>query len=290
MVEKTKKSNNYIQFTLKVVVWLLLYGSFFYFEDFYQQHAMLDKITDALMLFLTCSILFSIGRFSVITVYNRRHAHHKVRSNFVLAINRLTAVLNTTVGIISVMIALGIHPGEFLTSLTIVAMAIAVTFREYITNMISGLIIMFSDQLAIGDRIEVGGHEGRIVDITFSSLVLQDENEDMVTVPNNLVFTSPMVNLSAHRSTLFSVKFELPLDIAVEVDTLEELLYSGFVSHPHLSGDNDLGLKVVEIGKDFVKYRMEMHANSSSSKLHRQLENEVLKEVLKFKRAFGKEK
>lgn len=281
-----KKHTGSWQFVVKLVLWILLYASFWRFEDFYKTHRYVNNASNALNLFLTASILYSIGRYTMITLYNKRHENRAVRGNFVLGINRLTAVLNTSTAIIAAMLALGIDPREFVTSLTIVAMAIAVTFREYITNMISGLFIMFNDQLSVGDRVKIGEYRGRIVDITFSSLLIQDEEDDIVMVPNNMVFTSPMVNFSAHRSSLFSVRFELPLQTAVEIDKLEEQIQKTLVNHPYLTGDDDLHLKVVEIGKDYVKYKMEMHATSSSSKLHRQLENEILKEVLLFKRSY----
>lgn len=285
MVEdKVINSKISLQFVFKIVAWVLLYTSFWYLSDFYQANPRIDRVTDAINLFLTLSIIFSFGRFILITLYNSRHANRAVRGNFVLGINRLTAVLNTSVAIIAILVALGINPKEFVTSMTIVAMAIAVTFREYITNMLSGLFIMFSDSLSVGDRVKIGEYKGRIVDITFSSLIIQDEEEDMVMVPNNYVYTMPMVNLSAHRSTLFTVKFELPLQTAVEVVELEERIKGTLVNHPQLEGDDDMGLKVIEIGKDFVKYKIELHATSSSNRLHRQLENEILREVLKFKR------
>ncbi len=289
IMTEEKKDTNPIPFLVKLVLWILLYASFWYSGDFYQQHPRLNKVSDGLNLFLTASILFSIGRYIIITIYNKRHEKRIVRGNFVLGINRLTVVLNTSVALISFMIAFGIDPREFVTSLTIVAMAIAVTFREYITNLISGLFIMFSDQLSVGDRVKVGEHKGRIVDINFSSLIIQNEDDDMVMVPNNMVFTSPIINLSAHRSTLFLVKFELPLQAAVEVDKLEKSIQALLANHPYLTGEDDLQLKVVEIGKDYAKYKMEMHAKSSSNKVHKQVENEVFKEVLKFKRDYDVE-
>lgn len=283
-MNEKKKDTNPIPFLIKLILWILLYASFWYFGSFYKERPWLNNFSNGLNLFLTSSILFSIGRYTVIMIYNKRHEKRAVRGNFVLGINRLTVILNTTMAVIGLMIALSIDPREFVTSLTIVAMAIAVTFREYITNLISGLFIMFSDQLSVGDRVKIADHKGRIVDINFSSLVIQNEDDDIVMVPNNMVFTTAMVNLSAHRSTLFLVKFELPLQAAVEVDKLEENIQALLRNHPYLTGEDELQLKVIEIGKDNVKYKMEMHAKSSSNKVHKQVENEVFREVLKFQR------
>lgn len=262
-----------------ILIWVLAR-----FDSTLDQRSWIPRALGGVLSFLIPSIILSIIRFSMITIYNARHAHRAVRGNFVVGINRLTAVANAICAIIALMIIFGIRPLEFITSLTIVAMALAVTFRDYITNMISGLIIMFSDQLSIGDRIKFGDHQGRIVDITLANLVIQDEEDDIVMVPNNLVFTSTFTNLSAYRSRLFTVRFELPLHVAVKIDELENVLQESLINHPNLEADTPIELKVVEIGKDFVRYRIDLHAVSYSNKLHRRLENEILKEVLKFER------
>lgn len=232
--------------------------------------------------FLIPSIVLSVIRVLIISVYNARHANRDVRGNFVLGINRLTAIINTILFVIAAMVTFGINPIDFLTSLTFVAMAIAVLFRDYITNLLSGLFIMFSEQLSVGDRIKVGEHQGRIIDVTFANILLQNEEDDIVMVPNNQVFTHPMVNLSAHRSNLFTVKFELPLNLATDIKTLEQAVQDTIRNHPNLDTENIPNLMVEEIGKDFVRYKIELYAVSSSNKLHRALENEVLREILIF--------
>lgn len=243
------------------------------------------QLLRGLSYFLVPSIFISIVRFVVIALYNARHAKRAVRGNFVLGINRLTAMINSILIVIAIMVTFGINPKEFVTSLTIVAMAIAVIFRDYITNLISGLFIMFSEQLSVGDRIKMGDQKGRIVDITFANIELQNDEDDIVMIPNNLVFSSPMVNLSAHRSNLFTVKFELPLQVAADIDALEEEMKAMLVNHPNIEADSDIVLTVVEIGKDFVRYKIELHAVSSSNRLHKQIENEILKQILVYQKA-----
>ncbi|WP_166334139.1 mechanosensitive ion channel family protein [Sphingobacterium chungjuense] len=287
-----RRSRQIMIFILKIVIAGILIWSQVQFEEIYalspeskRARSFPMQMLLAAYTFLIPSIIFSIIRYSFIAIYHARNANRAVRGNFVLGVNRLTAVANAICAIIAMMIFFGINPLEFVTSLTIVAMAIAVTFRDYITNMISGLIIMFSDQLSIGDRIRVGNQQGRIIDITLANIVFQDEEDDMVMVPNNMVFTSTLTNHSAHPSSLFAVKFELPLDVALEVELLESALRESLQAHPNLQDGEEMELKVVEIGKDYVKYRIDLHAVSNSNKLHRRLENEILKEVLKFEQS-----
>ena len=272
-------------FIAKVILVILIIFSHLHFEHEIEQRKLLAQVLKGLYSFLIPSILLSMVRFLVIILYNARNSIKRERGNFVLGINRLTAVLNTVFLVIAIMTAFGINPKDFITSITIVAMAIAVIFKDYITNMISGLIVMFSEQLSVGDRIQVGDHKGRIIDITFANLVLQDEEDDIVMVPNNLVFTSTFMNLSAHQSSLFTVKFELPLEVSLHLEELEEHLKLSLMTHPNLEfKEDEFQVKVLDIGKDFVRYKIDLYAVTNSNRMHRNIENEILKEIIKFER------
>jgi len=279
--ENEEKSKVPFYFLLKMVVAVSLFFLVLNFDI--DNKPWLFQFIKGAWTFLLPSIIVSIARFIVISFYNARHTKKNVRGNFVLGINRLTAVLNAALFGIAIMIAFGVNPKEFLTSMTIVAMAIAVTFRDYITNMISGLLIMFSDQLSVGDRIQVNNDKGRIEDITLSNIVLKNEEDDIVLVPNNIFFNHPLTNLSVHRSKFFTVKFELPLSVAVQTDALEEQLRVLFRAHPELDMKEDLKLRVEEIGKDFVRFKIELVGNTASDRLHKEIEYEVLKQILVFK-------
>ncbi len=281
----TEQENKYrisAVFIAKIILFII-FGALFYYRDI-QQGALLYQIIIGINSFLVPSIIVSVIRVVIISVYNARHVKGSVRGNFVLGINRLTTMLNVIFLIVGLMVAMGVNPLDFLMSLTFVAMAIAVLFRDYITNMLSGLFVMFSEQLSVGDRIRVGEHEGRIIDVTFAHIEIQNEEDDIVMVPNNLVFNNPIINLSAHRSSLFTVKFELPLPSALAVEQLEEEVRIFLRNHPNLAKNNEINLEIVEIGKDYVRYKVELYATQTSNRLHRQLENELLRHILLFEK------
>ncbi|MCW8313335.1 mechanosensitive ion channel family protein [Sphingobacterium sp. InxBP1] len=273
-----------VSFVVRIILWIALTASFVQFDAFYQQKETIRNIAYGLNTFLTANVLISIGHFILVKLYNSRNEQQVVRSNFVLGVTRVATVVNVFFILVSLMIAAGINPKEFITSLTIVAMAIAVIFREYITNMISGLIIMFSDQFAIGDRIKIGEYQGKIVDITLANLVVRDEDDDAVMIPNNLVFTATLVNKTSQKSNKIVVKFELPIDRAVGVEELELYFKPLFGRNPNLDHAQGFTVKVADVGKDFIKYKVEVTTISSSNKIHQQVQSRILNEVLQFKK------
>ncbi|WP_114789129.1 mechanosensitive ion channel [Niabella yanshanensis] len=280
--QETKTSRPTPYFIIKIIISLILFAVSVYIPSL-QQHKWITQLINGAWTFLIPSTAVSVLRFILISFYNRRHAKKTVRGNFVLGISQLTAILNVAFFLLAFMVGLGINPVEFLTSMTIVAMAIAVTFRDYITNMISGLLIMFSEQLSIGDRIRIGNEKGRVEDITLSNIVLKNEDDDIVMVPNNFFYNQSITNLSVHRSKFFYVKFELPLTVAHHSDELETDLQELLRTHPGLEKENEVKLSVEQIGKDFVKFKMELIAINNSDRLHRQIENDALKRILLFK-------
>lgn len=281
MSEEVKKRKIPFAFMMKILVFILLLPIYFYGQDLLARK-WVSQLLIGLNSFLIPSIIISVIRVVIISLYNARHARRAVRGNFVLGINRLTTILDVVFFISGIMVAMGINPLDFLTSLTIVAMAIALIFRDYITNMLSGLFIMFSEQFSVGDRVKIGEHKGRIVDVTFAHIEVQNDEDDIIMIPNNVVFINPVVNLSAHRSHLFAVKFELPLQAGANVQELEEEIRKVLANHPNLDKGNTQDLEVVEIGKDYIRYKVELYAVSSSNKLHKQLENELMRHILLF--------
>ncbi|MDQ1150601.1 mechanosensitive ion channel family protein [Sphingobacterium zeae] len=276
-----------ISFFIRTILLVALTASFVQFESFYKQREIIRNISYGLNTFLTASVLISIGHFILVKLYNSRNEQQIVRGNFVLGITRVATVGNVFFIIVSLMIAVGINPKDFITSMTIVAMAIAVIFREYITNMISGLIIMFSDQFSVGDRIKIGEYQGKIVDITLANLVVRDEDDDAVMIPNNLVFTATLVNKTSQKSNKIVVKFELPIDVAVAVEELERYLTPLFQQNPNLDHAQGFIIKVADLAKDYIKYKVEVSTISSSNKIHQQVQSRILNEILQFQRGKG---
>ncbi|MDM1293223.1 mechanosensitive ion channel [Sphingobacterium sp. N143] len=276
-----------ISFIVRIILWVVLTASFVPLADVYEQRKTIRDIAYGLNTFLTASVLISIGHFILVKLYNSRNEQQVVRGNFVLGITRVATVGNVFFIIVSLMIAIGINPRDFITSMTIVAMAIAVIFREYITNMISGLIIMFSDQFAVGDRIKIGEYQGKIVDITLANLVVRDEDDDAVMIPNNLVFTATLVNKTSQKSNKIVVKFELPLDRAAAVEELELYFKPLFQNNTNLDHAQGFTVKIADVAKDYIKYKVEVSTISSSNKIHQQVQSSILNEVLQFKKLFG---
>lgn len=274
---------SYLVFVMKLVAVFLIGLSMARYAWFYVDHPIVYNLAYGLNTFLTGSVLISIGRFLLISWYGRRRqGNERMRGNVVLGINQFAGVLNVVFAVLGIMLALGIEPRDFLTSITLVAMAIALLFRDYITNMISGLLILFSDRFTVGDFIKIGEYQGRIIDITLSNIVIRNEDDDMVLIPNNTAFTLNIVNQTLENKRKMIVDFYLPLDRAHHKDQLEQALRDTMATMPEQVAVDSVQFRVVSIHHTDVHYKLSFLLHTQAKTRKSDIRDRLLQEVLTF--------
>ncbi|WP_177181073.1 mechanosensitive ion channel family protein [Parapedobacter koreensis] len=282
-IMKQRAIRDRLFFLFKVVLWVVIAYSFATAEAWYGDHPRVRQFAYGLNTFLTGSVLISIGRFIFIALYKRRNIKNdRIRGNYVLGINQIATLLNVAFVIIGLMLVFGINPREFLTSITIVAMAIALLFRDYITNMISGLLIMFSDQFTVGDNVRIGEHKGKIVDITLANIMVKNEDDDVVLIPNNTAFTANIINQSLQNSKKLTVDFELPLAHSYDQEALKNSLETVVKQYGGAIVTGSFQFKVVGVGKDVVKYKLQFFTTKRDADVRRRVRNDVYQRLIAY--------
>lgn len=275
-----KTGKEILTILVKVVVYLLL--TYFYINrpGLYVEYPGLNKMASALMLFIGPSMLISIIRFIVIYIYIRKHKlKSNIKDNFILGINRIVSILNTVFLVIAIMSLFDVNPTNLIFSVSIVAAAIAVTFKDYINNMINGLIIMFSDRLSLGDHIKLGDHEGKILDITLINMILQNEDSDMVIIPNSIAFSSVIINQSKQNIKKLSIEFDLSLKNSYTPEYLEKYLNKAIENHTENVVEDGLSVKTLSISKDVAAFKVMVllkHYDKVKERVVRRLINTAL--------------
>ncbi len=279
---KRKNRKERVIFFIKLLIFLaLLYFNHIQEPDLYVKYPTLDKLTNALALFLSANLLISLGWLIIISWYIRKNQlKTNVKDNFVLGINRIASVLNTVFFIVAVMLFFDIHPKQFLTSISIVAAAIALLFRDYITNMINGLIIMFSDQLSLGDHIVIGEHSGKIQDITLVNVVMLNDDDDVILIPNSSIFTSLIVNQSKQNIKKVTVEFELDHKHLLTLDVLEQRLQNVLSPYNNAITPGTFLLRTLEIKKDMARFKVQLLLSMQDKKTERAIRRMLYTEIL----------
>lgn len=252
-----------------------------YFRDW---DPFMENFLRALVFFLGANIIISLARIITVRLYLRKKGQDPMRSNFVLGINRISDILNVGILLITFMLLFGTNPLEFFTSITIVAAAIAIVSKDYITNMINGLIIMFSDQLTLGDTIKVGEHEGKITDVTLLNIVLINEDSDLVMVPNNLLLTAQVINHSKQHIKKLTFEFDMKIVPGLDVNEIEDKLRKVILGFDQQVNPGSFYLKTLAIHKEEVKFKCQFLMNTFKKDLEKEIRRKVNQTIIEIAR------
>lgn len=111
----------------------------------------------------------------------------------------------------------GISIAPILTALGVGGMAVALSLQETLANIFSGLHLILSKQLRIGDYIRLNtGEEGRVTDITWRfTTIVPAGDANMVVVPNQKIASSIITNFSMPRR---DIVIKIPIGVAYGSD------------------------------------------------------------------------
>lgn len=236
-----------------------------------------------MIFFLGVNVIISVASNTLILWY--KHKNETARgfhNNFILGIQQIASVLNVVAVIIALLLFFNFNPISLFTSISIAAAAIALLTKDYITQMINGLIIMFSNKLSLGDHIIVGEHRGKIVDITLINVIIKNDDNDLVLIPNATIFNTSVINQSKQNVRLISMEFELSLNLNMDPDDIENHMLSIMQAYPMAIPQHSFLLKVSSIHKDFVRYKLQFQMSIQDRKLEKKIKRKINKEIMSF--------
>lgn len=75
-----------------------------------------------------------------------------------------------------------------------VILGLGFAFREYISSMMAGIVVLFESPYRIGDRIRIGDYYGEVKRFGLRSFELQTLNDRRVTIPHKTIWENPIIN------------------------------------------------------------------------------------------------
>jgi small-conductance mechanosensitive channel len=131
------------------------------------------------------------------------------------AIGTITRYVVLVAGFMIVMQTVGINLTTFNVLAGAVGVGIGFGLQDIVKNFISGLIIMFDRPIHIGDRIEIGGAQGEVVDIGARRVTMTTPEGITVVVPNGKLITETVKNLHGAGS---ATALQVPINVTRDSD------------------------------------------------------------------------
>lgn len=177
-------------------------------------------LTKLLSYILFTSNVFSITRVlartvdGVVTMYFERSGRNLPKTTL---LNSILIGVIYAMGLLVILQYYGISIAPILTAAGVGGMAVALALQETLANIFSGLHLILSKQLRIGDYIKLGsGEEGRVTDITWRfTTIIPLGASNTIVIPNKTIAGANITNYSLPT---LNINVSVPVGVAYDSD------------------------------------------------------------------------
>lgn len=182
-------------------------------------------------------------------------------------LNNIANIIIYTIGILIILQSYGISVTPIITALGVGGMAVALALQETLANIFSGLHLIISKQIRLGDYVKLGtGEEGCVTDITWRFTTIQAVANNVIIVPNQKIASAILTNYNMPKQEIsivipVSVSYDSDLDhvervtLAVATEIMKKIEHT-LTAHPavrfHTFADSSINFNVILHSSQFL--------------------------------------
>jgi small-conductance mechanosensitive channel len=126
-----------------------------------------------------------------------------------------------------------------------IAVALGFAFKDYVSSIIAGVVMLFEGSYRVGDRIQIGEHYGEVVGYGLRSIQVQTPDDNEVTIPHSTSWTEAVSNANSGKLEA-QVATDFYFDHEVDVELVLRVLYQAAYSSKY----TQLKLPIVVVIKE----------------------------------------
>lgn len=197
--------------------------------------------------------MFILSKYAQYVISRQVLQEFQIEKHTQFILLRLLHFSLITIGILITFNTLGIS----LTSIVLIfgGLSIGIGFglQNLVSNLISGLILIFERPIKIGDLVEFMDDNifGRVSSINLRSTVIIAVDEKEIIIPNSQLITEPVHNLT-HYNNYFRVRIEVNVSFNSDVDLVKNALLEVANAHPEVIKEPTLEME--DVTAPFVRF------------------------------------
>ncbi len=157
--------------------------------------------------------------------------------------------------------AIGIQVTSLVAILSVAGLAISLSVQGMLSNVLSGLLLLFIKPFKVGDYVEVGTVSGFIKEIGFVHTKILTFENILVYMPNSDVSNGKITNYSTEEKRRFNLKFTVSYDCPPE--KVRKVLLDYISAHPRIDREPAPFVGVNEYKESSIEYVVRAWADNS---------------------------
>ncbi len=243
------------------------------------------NIVSFLMRLIGVVLILNVG-YHLLDMYYRktRRISSKSKDRVTTAIYNLYLLVLVFAVFFMILGFFGVDIQTLFTSLSIVAAAFVILFKEYITPILGGFALVITKDMNIGDYVKIGEHKGKVVNMTLYKLSLLNDDDDLISLPNDKVYQSELVNFSRGNYRKMSIPFEIDAAFEGSLEDLESNLINVLGEYHELIEPESFNLRIESISSKELSLKFQYTLLQVDRKLEQQIRKKTVRQVVNYLR------
>jgi small-conductance mechanosensitive channel len=272
--------------SMKRIIWEILkwviFGGAVYIR-FYDPFEFSQHYTDNVAHTLVNFVIFVFGaRLMLQIVEYYLSKGRNASSNVKLGLRNIYYIFVALALLMLGLSLIGIDYRTLFTSLSIVAAAIAIVTKEFIAEILCGIIMSFSKRILINDYVRIGEMKGKILDMGLHKITFLNEDDDIIFIPNSKVYNSEIINYTQSDQRRINIDFELIISMVNNFEQLEQDLRDELKDIEPLIDPTSFVLKITNLTKDVVELKLLFTSTSAEPEDVRDLRRRTTRRLLNY--------
>lgn len=147
-----------------------------------------------------------LGRY----VDNKIYVNAKDKNTSIILLGHVMYYTITVIGFLLILRIYGVEIASIVAIIATIGFAIGLSLQGSLSDIASGILVTFFKIFNIGDVIQIGDIEGKVVDFKLIHTVLEEvSTKTIVTIPNRKLQDTPVQNLSKQGFHYFVIQILL---------------------------------------------------------------------------------
>lgn len=156
----------------------------------------------------------------------------------------------------------GVDLKVILTAAGVLSLAVGFAAQTSVSNLISGLFMIFEKPFVVGDLIEVGGVKGEVLSIDLLSMRIKTVDNLLIRVPNEVVMKAQVINYSYFPIRRHDMTFSL--SYTEDLEKVKKILLDLVENNPYCLDEPEPLFLVEKMGEYFVDIKFAVWGESKS--------------------------
>lgn len=201
------------------------------------------------------AVTWIIATFAKGFMKNYGHRVEVLEASQLNLANLVIAYVIWLLGIAFAASSIGVEITPILTGMGVLGLVVAFATQTLMANIFGGILVTTDNLYKVGDRVEMGGVHGDVIEIKARYTRIKTVENTIITIPNSSVITGQIINYSEPTNDVM-IRIPISCNYGAFLKKVKELILATATEVPGVLSDPKPVVYLTEFGASSINFEL----------------------------------